>query len=57
MTATELKAQHVQLREAYKTTERELERKHSDELAEKFEAQFNELVAHEKAMIAAGIPC
>jgi len=55
MTATALKAQHAQLRKAYKATERELDRNYSDELADTFEKQFNELVAHETAMIAAGL--
>lgn len=57
MTAIDLKAKHSQLRNAYQSTERELDSNYSDELAEKFEAQFNELVAHEAAMIAAGLTC
>lgn len=57
MTTTKLNAKHSALREAFKSTERELDRNYSDELAERFEAQFNELVAHEAAMIAAGITC
>jgi hypothetical protein len=55
MTATELESKYSDLRKAYKSTECELDQNYGDELAEKFGAQFDQLVSHETAMIAACI--
>ena len=57
MIEVDLKAKHAKLRETFQATERDLDVSCSDELAEKFEAQFHELVALETLMAASGISC
>jgi len=57
MDRDELKAKHATLHAAYKETERLLDddENYTDELADKYAAQFAELVALEEQMAAAGV--